>query len=202
VIIRLSIRCPSQLRCVTAETAGRSGKIVLLQSLSQARDTANVTCHRLRPARDHRPGGDHPSPPQRIRDCSTWPPTPGLYRCVCVTLTGLRGNRSPHDLAESSGISQSTTTRAIAAFTLPIHAALAAWIPITDEIAPPGRLRPSVSATSSCVCTRRPSCGCQSSGGAEPVGRSTNSHEHKGAEVGRRVQAPGNTTSPRSRHLQ
>jgi transposase len=67
-----------------------------------------------------------------------WPPSLGLYRCVCVTLAYLRRNRVQQELAEAFGTSQPTISRAITAITPLIGAALAAWIPVADEIDPHG----------------------------------------------------------------
>lgn len=69
---------------------------------------------------------------------STWPPSLGLRRCVCVTLAYLRRNRVQQELAEAFGTSQSTVSRAIGALTPLIGAALTQWIPVADEIDPAG----------------------------------------------------------------
>jgi hypothetical protein len=66
----------------------------------------------------------------------TWPPSLGLRRCVSVTLTYLRRNRTQHELAETYDTSQPTISRAITAITPLIGAALTEWIPVAEDLDP------------------------------------------------------------------
>jgi hypothetical protein len=67
-----------------------------------------------------------------------WPPSLGLRRSVCVTLTYLRRNRVQQELAETFGTSQSTISRATTSITPLIAIALTAWIPVAENLDPTG----------------------------------------------------------------
>jgi hypothetical protein len=63
-----------------------------------------------------------------------WPPILGLYKSVVATLTYLRRNRVQAEIAESTGVSQSTISRAITAITPLLDTALAEFVPTADEL--------------------------------------------------------------------
>lgn len=65
-----------------------------------------------------------------------WPPVLGLFRSVVVTLTYLRRNRVQAELAEAYAVSQPTISRAVAAITPLLSAALEAWVPTADDLDP------------------------------------------------------------------
>jgi hypothetical protein len=71
---------------------------------------------------------------------ATWPPGPGLYKSVVVTLSCLRRNRVQAEIAESFGVSQPTISRAISAITPLLHKALACIVPATDDLDPKSQL--------------------------------------------------------------
>ena len=64
----------------------------------------------------------------------TWPPILGLYKSVVVTLTYLRRNRVQAEIGETYDVSQSTISRAIAAMTRLLGAALLHCVPTADEL--------------------------------------------------------------------
>jgi len=66
----------------------------------------------------------------------TWPPILGLYGSVVVTLAYLRRNRVQEELAESYSVSQSTVSRAIAAVTPLLDAALRLFAPTAEDLDP------------------------------------------------------------------
>jgi len=66
----------------------------------------------------------------------TWPPILGLYGSVVVTLAYLRRNRVQEELAESFSVSQSTVSRAIAAVTPLLDAALRLFAPTAEDLDP------------------------------------------------------------------
>lgn len=66
----------------------------------------------------------------------TWPPILGLFRSVVVTLTYLRRNRVQVELAEAYEVSQSTISRAVAAITRLLGAALEVCVPTADDLHP------------------------------------------------------------------
>jgi hypothetical protein len=63
-----------------------------------------------------------------------WPPILGLFKPVVVTLTYLRRNRVQAEIGESSGISQSTVSRAITALTPLLGKVLHKYVPTADEL--------------------------------------------------------------------
>lgn len=65
-----------------------------------------------------------------------WPPILGLFKAVVVTLTYLRRNRVQAEIAEATGVSQPTVSRAIAALTPVIASALRDFVPVADELDP------------------------------------------------------------------
>jgi hypothetical protein len=64
----------------------------------------------------------------------TWPPILGLFKSVVVTLTYLRRNRVQAEIGEAFGVSQSTISRAIAALTPLLDAALRRFVPTADDL--------------------------------------------------------------------
>jgi hypothetical protein len=62
----------------------------------------------------------------------TWPPILGLYKSV--TLTYLRRNRVQAEIAEAHDVSQSTISRAVAAITPLLGAALLNCVPTAEEL--------------------------------------------------------------------
>jgi DDE superfamily endonuclease len=64
----------------------------------------------------------------------TWPPILGLFKSVVVTLTYLRRNRVQAEIGEAFGVSQSTISRAIAALTPLLDAALRLFVPTADDL--------------------------------------------------------------------
>lgn len=67
-----------------------------------------------------------------------WPPSLGLRRAVCVTMTYLRRNRVQQELAETFGTSQPTISRATTTITPLIAAVLTDWIPVAEDLDPAG----------------------------------------------------------------
>lgn len=65
-----------------------------------------------------------------------WPPILGLFKSVVVTLTYLRRNRVQAEIAEASGVSQSTVSRAIAALTPVLSSALNDFAPVAEDLDP------------------------------------------------------------------
>jgi len=65
---------------------------------------------------------------------SHWPPILGLFSSVVVTLTYLRRNRVQAEIAEASGVSQPTISRAISALTPLLGRILADYVPTADEL--------------------------------------------------------------------
>jgi hypothetical protein len=63
-----------------------------------------------------------------------WPPILGLRNAVIVTLTYLRRNRVQAEIAEASGVSQPTISRAISAITPLLVKALSDFVPLADEL--------------------------------------------------------------------
>lgn len=64
----------------------------------------------------------------------TWPPVLGLFRSVVVALTYLRRNRVQAEIAETSGVSQPTISRAITATTPLIETVLRIVVPTADDL--------------------------------------------------------------------
>ena len=63
-----------------------------------------------------------------------WPPKLGLRNSVVATLTYLRRNRVQAEIAESFGVSQSTTGRAVSALTPMLAHVLADYVPVADDL--------------------------------------------------------------------
>ena len=63
-----------------------------------------------------------------------WPPILGLRDSLTATLKYLRRNRTPAEIAEDYGVSQSTISRAIAAMTPLIVGALIEFVPTADSM--------------------------------------------------------------------
>jgi hypothetical protein len=66
----------------------------------------------------------------------TWPPVLGLYKSVVITLACVRRNRVQAELAETYGVSQSTTGRAVSAVTPLIDRALREFVPVAEDLDP------------------------------------------------------------------
>ena len=73
---------------------------------------------------------------ERGASAMKWPPCLGLFRSVTATLTYLRHNRTQAEIGESSGVSQSTISRAVSVITPLIHDATAGYVPTADELDP------------------------------------------------------------------
>jgi hypothetical protein len=65
-----------------------------------------------------------------------WPPILGLFRSVVVTLTYLRRNRVQAEIAEASGVSQPTISRAVTALTPLLGQVLADYVPVAEDLDP------------------------------------------------------------------
>jgi hypothetical protein len=63
-----------------------------------------------------------------------FPPSLGMFTCVCVTLTYLRRNRRQVELAEQYDTSQPTISRAISALTTWIDHAFRMFVPVAEEL--------------------------------------------------------------------
>jgi hypothetical protein len=63
-----------------------------------------------------------------------FPPSLGLFTCVCVTLTYLRRNRRQVELAEQYDCSQSTISRAITALTTWIEHVFRGFVPVAEDL--------------------------------------------------------------------
>jgi hypothetical protein len=67
---------------------------------------------------------------------AAWPPCLGLYGSVVVALSYMRRNRVQAEIAEATGVSQPTISRAISAITPLIAEALTEYVPTGDEADP------------------------------------------------------------------
>jgi Helix-turn-helix of DDE superfamily endonuclease len=54
---------------------------------------------------------------ERAANSPKWPPCLGLFKSVTAALTYMRHNRTQAEIGESSGVSQSTVSRAISVIT-------------------------------------------------------------------------------------